>query len=142
MSPTSRERISATVARRPCFEPNPAWLWAAIRMALAGACGTPPDDSIASKQASLDLGPGLFEIDGNDPELPTHDLKPLGEIVASSKYVGLGEVMHTSGGIERMKDRVVRYLVEKKGFRALGLENSWLLVDHLQSYIQTCQGDI
>jgi erythromycin esterase-like protein len=88
------------------------------------------------------LGPGLWRLAGADPTLPQDDLEPLRHILAGAQIVGLGESFHTTGGEYRMKDRVFRFLVERMGYRALGMETSWRRAERVESYVQTCQGPI
>lgn len=85
-------------------------------------------------------GEGLWRITGTDPNLPQEDLEPLRRIVGGAQFVGLGESVHTSGGFYELKHRVFRYLVEQMGFRAFGMETSWIRAERVAEYVQTCQG--
>jgi erythromycin esterase-like protein len=84
--------------------------------------------------------PGIWSLDGHDPALPADDLEPLRQIVDKATVVGLGEAMHTSGGFHEMKDRSIRFLVEKMGFRVVAIESNWLPADRVAAYVQTCEG--
>jgi erythromycin esterase-like protein len=86
------------------------------------------------------LLPGIWRLDGDDPALPTGDLEPLRGIVGKATTVGLGESVHTSGGFHEMKDRTIRYLVQKLGFRAVAIESPWIDADQVAAYVQTCEG--
>ena len=84
--------------------------------------------------------PGIWRLDGMDPDLPYHDLEPLRQIVGNAPVVGLGETFHTSGGYYTMKHRVFRFLVEEMGFRAFAFETNWINAEHTARYVATCEG--
>ncbi len=84
--------------------------------------------------------PGLWRLHGTDPTLPQDDLEPLSRIVGKAQFVGLGESIHTSGGFYELKDRVLRFLVERMGFRAFGMETPWIPADQVEQFVQTCDG--
>lgn len=84
--------------------------------------------------------PGIWRLDGYDPALPAGDLEPLRGIVGKATTVGLGESVHTSGGFYEMKDRTIRYLVQRLGFRAVAIESPWIDADRVAAYVQTCEG--
>lgn len=88
----------------------------------------------------IPVGPGLFQLSGIDPDLPTDDLAPIRTIVGNARYVGLGEAFHTSGGFYQVKHRLFRYLVEEMGFRVLAMETPWIAAESVNTYVQTCQG--
>ncbi|HSI73574.1 MAG TPA: erythromycin esterase family protein [Fimbriimonas sp.] len=52
------------------------------------------------------------------------DLKPLDEVFANVRVVGLGEATHGSREIFQQKGRLFQFLVERHGFRVLALESS------------------
>jgi len=83
---------------------------------------------------------GLWRLSGTDPNLPQDDLEPLRQVIGGAQLVGLGESIHTSGGFYQLKDRTFRFLVERMGFRAFGMETSWFRADRVERYVQTCQG--
>jgi len=83
---------------------------------------------------------GVYALDGSDAGLAHDDLEPLGELIGEARIVGLGESMHGSGGFYRMKERVIRYLVEEKGFRLFALESLWESGDVLGDYLESCAG--
>lgn len=70
----------------------------------------------------------------------TPDLVALAPLIGNARVVGLGEVTHGSGSIFEMKHRLVRYLVEQKGFTGIVLESS-ADCEPLNQYLQTGQGD-
>lgn len=96
---------------------------------------------VAASTASFADADGVFPIVGSDTNLPDDDLKPFGDIVDGARVVGLGESIHTSGGYYQAKDRLIRYLVEKKGVRVFGMETPWILATAGTNYVANCQGD-
>lgn len=55
--------------------------------------------------------------------------------------VGIGEAAHGSRDFVTFRHRALRYLVEKKGFRALALEANWSTGMRLDDYLRTGRGD-
>lgn len=76
-----------------------------------------------------------------EPGRNNADLRALGGMIADAKVVGLGEATHGSHEFFTMKERVFRYLVEEKGFRAFALELSWSAGLEIDEYVQTGRGD-
>lgn len=97
----------------------------------------------AFAQGSTNVAPGLYRIYGYEPTLTDNsDLEPISRIVGGAKYVGLGESIHTSGGQYKLKHRIIKHLVENKGFRVLGWENPWIWSESITNYLETCSGDL
>jgi erythromycin esterase len=63
-------------------------------------------------------------------------------MVGGAEVVGLGEATHGSRDFFRMKHRVLRYLVEKKGFRTFSLELPWSSGVRLNEYVLDGKGDL
>ncbi len=88
-----------------------------------------------------EAGIETYVLAGYDPALPmTDDLAPFAEIVGGASVVGLGESWHTSGGYYLLKDRLFRFLVQEKGFRAFAIESNWESVERTNAYVQSCAG--
>lgn len=77
-----------------------------------------------------------------EPGGNTADLRPLASMIGDAKVVGLGEATHGSHEFFTMKERVFRYLVEKKGFTTFSLEMSWSSGLQIDDYLQTGNGDV
>lgn len=86
------------------------------------------------------LPPGVWALDGHDPNLPLDDLEPLRSVVGNASVVALGETIHTSGGFYRMKHRAFRFLVERMGFRAFAIESPWDSAQQVARFVETCEG--
>ncbi|MEQ1565072.1 MAG: erythromycin esterase family protein [Myxococcota bacterium] len=98
--------------------------------------GATPDETSAREP----VAPGVWALDGLDEDLPPDDLAPFFDAVGDAQFVGLGETIHTSGGYQQAKFRLVKALVEEKGFRAVGYESPWEDILAAQKYVRTCRG--
>ena len=107
---------------------------------LASSPGGPEEASEERRGHSNRVGPGLYRLQGTDPELPDDDLRPLRSLIGNATFVGLGESDHTNGSFYEMKHRVFRFLVEKMHFRAFGFETPWVEAELAREYVETCQG--
>ncbi len=76
------------------------------------------------------------------PGAPLSDLGHLRGVVGGAKIVALGEAVHSTAEISRLKHRVLRYLVEELGFRSIAWEDDWTLGLQLNEYVQTGRGDL
>lgn len=77
-----------------------------------------------------------------DPDAPLAELASLRELVGDATIVGIGP--STYGGHEQfeMTHRLVRFLVEELGFRALATEDDWDVALDLDRYVRTGEGDL
>ena len=97
--------------------------------------------SPAGAQPGIPVGPGLWRLHGEDPNLgSTDDLAPLRRMIGKATVVGLGESWHFSGDFYKMKHRIFRDLVQNMGFRAFGIESHWVSGEKANQYVQTCEG--
>lgn len=71
------------------------------------------------------LPPGFYDVNSIAFDAPSKDLKPFGKLIGNAKVVGLGESAHYSLGYAKARARLIRYLIEEKGFRAIGYESIW-----------------
>lgn len=104
---------------------------------VLGAATLPPPEERARQATAHDARP----LHTTEPYGDLSDLRPLGRMVGDAKVVGLGEATHSSHEFFTMKHRVLRYLVEHKGFRAFALETSWSTGLRLDRYVRTGEGD-
>ena len=82
-----------------------------------------------------------FAFSSDDPSAPQSELEPLRAKIGSATMVGLGEGTHGTREFQRMKHRIVKFLVSEMGFSHFGMEaplSSALMFDH---YLQTGEGD-
>jgi erythromycin esterase-like protein len=84
---------------------------------------------------------GAYRLSGNDPNLPFKDLEPLEDIIGEAKVVGVGHEWPSAGGSYIMQHRVFRFLVEKMGFRVMGIESPYFRALAIEQYVQgACSG--
>jgi erythromycin esterase-like protein len=67
--------------------------------------------------------PGVVPISGLDASLPDQELRVLDPMLKGAEIVSIGESVHGSGGFVKMQLRLVKYMVQRKGFRLLMIEN-------------------
>src|ERR1035437_8429432 len=71
--------------------------------------------------------------------IETADLNPLMERIGSARIVLLGEASHGNSEFYRMRERITRELIVKKGFRFVAIEADWpdaARVDHYVRHFQ------
>ena len=83
---------------------------------------------------------GVYELTtiGDTPN--TGDLEPFRSIVGNARFVALGESTHTSRGFYQAKVRLIKFMIEKMGFRALAFETPWLDGRKASEYVKSCAG--
>lgn len=77
-----------------------------------------------------------------DPAAPLDDLVPLRESVRGAAIVGLGESVHGASEELTLKHRMLRFLVEDRGFRSVAWEEDWTTGVEIDTYIRTGVGDL
>ena len=71
--------------------------------------------------------------------LETADLRPFLERIGDARIVLLGEATHGTSEFYRMRDRLTRELISKKGFRFVAIEGDWpdaARVDHYVRHLE------
>ncbi|MFI7064969.1 erythromycin esterase family protein [Kribbella sp. NPDC050124] len=84
-------------------------------------------------------------VDESVAEWIRRNAAPLGDLrqsIGGAQLVGLGEAVHSTAEITRLKHRVLRYLVERMGFRAIAFEEDWSLCTQVNEYVRTGRGDL
>jgi erythromycin esterase len=125
----------------------------ACLLLLAAAChdggalrgddaGETPDLAQSPPDLATPLPSGVSKITGSDPSIADDsDLSALDDVIGDATAVGLGESIHTSGGFHDLKARIVRHLVEKKGFRLIAWEWQRVSGDVVEQYLTDCPSD-
>ena len=108
--------------------------------AAAEAARRRPRPPAVPPAAGFPVLPGIFRLDGSDPNLPQEDLEPLRQIIGNAEMIALGESFHTSGGYYEMKHRIFRYLVERLGVRVFAIESPWAGAEQVAQFVETCEG--
>jgi erythromycin esterase len=76
-----------------------------------------------------------------DPSAPIEDLDFLAEVVGDARIVGVGESAHGIHEFYLARHRILRFLVEKLGFRAYVLESGWCEGVAVNEWIHGGTGD-
>jgi erythromycin esterase len=74
---------------------------------------------------------------GVDPQKDTRDLDALSQWMGNARVVAVGEPTHGTGEVFRLRLRLLQYLVEKKGFNTLMLEDNLAEVGLMNRYVLT-----
>jgi erythromycin esterase len=69
------------------------------------------------------------------------DLKKLKEIAADATIIALGEATHGTSEFFRMKNRVLEYAVKEMGVRIFGIEDHQMVVEKVNKYVLTGEGN-
>ena len=77
-----------------------------------------------------------------DPAAPLDDLGPLRRAIGNAAIVGLGESTHGAAEEIALKQRTLRLLVERMGFRTVAWEEDWTTGLQIDKYIRTGRGDL
>src|SRR5699024_8305342 len=100
-----------------------------------------------------ETGPGMLrarewitgaahQLDTTDPAAPLTDLEPLRETVGDAAVVGLARGAHGAREFSRLTHRVLRFLVERLGFRSLAIEADVRTGSAVDSWLRTGRGDL
>ncbi len=103
---------------------------------------TPDPGAKARQDVANWLKANAKPLASNDPTAPHDDLEPLRGMVGDAVIVGLGG--STYGAREQFTTihRVVRFLVEELGFRAVATEEDWDVALPLNDYVRSGYGDL
>lgn len=103
----------------------------------------PPELSAAEREAVVgSIGRLARPLASVEPEAPADDLAVLDDLVGEARVVALGEFSHGSSETFRMKHRIIRHLVERKGFRVVAFEGSWAAARTLDRYVGGGEADV
>jgi len=97
------------------------------------------DDS--EKVIVNDLNKYIHLLSGSSPSLDNSDLEVF-DIFAGAKIIGLGEATHGSKDFFQMKHRLIKYFVEKHGYRILGFEADMGECLYIDRFITKGKGNI
>ncbi|MEU9045040.1 MULTISPECIES: erythromycin esterase family protein [unclassified Kitasatospora] len=109
--------------------------------ATVAAADQPPDRSADATQRQSSAVVGeldaiAYPLRSTEAGGRETDLRALGAMIGDATMVGLGEATHGTHEFFTMKQRVLRYLVEEKGFTAFALETSWSSGLRVDDYVQ------
>lgn len=111
----------------------------AARADQPGSTDHPEITNRTSRQASTvirELNALARPLRSTEPTGSSSDLRPLDAMIGDATVVGLGEATHGAHEFFTMKQRVLRHLVEEKGFTTFALEASWSGGLRIDDYVQ------
>lgn len=115
----------------------------AAAVATPATAGTPRHSAVLTTTNVADaIERSAHPLWTTEPGAGLRDLHVLGRMVGDAEVVGLGEATHGSRDFFRMKHRVLRYLVEHKGFRSFSLELPWSSGVRINEYVLYGKGDL
>lgn len=112
---------------------------AVLSTAVAGSAGAAPAGRDGSVGEWIDRT--AVPLATTDPREPLDDLRALRRMVGAAPVVGLGESTHGSREQFRVKHRMVRFLVERMGFRTVAFEQDFAGGVLIDRYVVTGEGD-
>ena len=101
-----------------------------------------PDFREPGKTEIMELNKMAIPIKSLAPDADLKDLVPLNKIIGNTNFVALGENSHGSSTIYKLKLRMVKYMVEKKGFSIFALEAPTVEADRINDYILNSTGTL
>ncbi|MDJ1494104.1 erythromycin esterase family protein [Cytophagaceae bacterium DM2B3-1] len=87
------------------------------------------------------LKKAIIPLKSTSPSDPFTDLLALNEKIGKAHMIGLGENTHGSHEIFQMKHRLIRWLVEQKGFNVIAFEADMAAAEDVNKYVLTGKGD-
>ncbi len=96
-----------------------------------------PSNTVAHE---IPLPTGVFSLSSIGPELSDNELAPLQRVIGDATFVALGENTHATEGYSQAKVRMMRFLIEKMGFRTITFENPRGETMVVDDYITSCRG--
>lgn len=100
-------------------------------------------ESIGDRNQEIDreLKKYTIELNSTDPKENFCEMGNLEEILKEQRIIGLGEATHGTREFFRLKNRILRFLVEELGFRLLALEANFTEMLEIDKYIRNHDGD-
>jgi len=101
-----------------------------------------PEFKEPTKKEITELNKIAVPIQSLDSDADPEDLVPLNKIIGDANLVALGENSHGSSAIYKLKLRLVKYMVEKKGFSIFALESPTVEADRINDYVLNDTGTL
>ena len=101
-----------------------------------------PDFREPTNTEIMDLNKMAVPIKSLASDADLKDLVPLNKIIGNTNLVALGENSHGSSTIYKLKLRMVKYMVEKKGFSIFALESPAVEADRINDYVLHGKGTL
>jgi erythromycin esterase len=121
-----------------------------VALALAAAVlgttgvvyGTAADPARPSAAVTAWAARHADPLTSSEPDAPLADLAPLRRSIGAARVVGLGESAHGAAEETTLKHRVLRMLVEQRGFRTVAWEEDWTTGVEIDAYIHGGRQDL
>lgn len=101
-----------------------------------------PDFREPTNMEIMELNKMAVPIKSLAPDADLKDLVPLNNIIGNASILALGENSHGSSTIYKLKLRMIKYMVEKKGFSIFALEAPAVEADRINDYILNGTGTL
>ncbi|MEU8804367.1 erythromycin esterase family protein [Spirillospora sp. NPDC048819] len=116
------------------------WLVPGVGLAVLLG-GAPPAGAQAPRSVDRWIERHAVPLTTADPAAPLGDLRSLRQPVGDAAIVGLGESVHGTAEETMLKHRVLRFLVERMGFRSIAWEEDWTTGLKVNAYVLLGKGD-
>ena len=93
-------------------------------------------DTVKSTSADASLTAMILDACEEFESVESANLEPLMERIGDARVVLLGEASHGSSEFYRMRERITRELVRKKGFAFIGIEGDWPDAARIDHYVR------
>jgi protein-L-isoaspartate(D-aspartate) O-methyltransferase len=103
---------------------------------LVGAEGWAPQEHRAFKTQDGSLAQAMSKVSEKFESTDTADLAPLMRRVGDARIVLLGEATHGTSEFYRMRERISRELIERKGFSFVAIEGDWPDAARIDHYVR------
>ena len=87
------------------------------------------------------IGANARALATTDPADDLTDLEPLASMASGAVIVGIGESTRAGREVTALGHRVLRLLAENLGFRVLAIQDDETVVERLDAYVRTGEGD-
>jgi len=103
---------------------------------LVGAEGWSPQGQRPAKSRDGTLAAAVSKISEKFKSIESANLKPLLERIGDARVVLLGEATHGTSEFYRMRERISRELIKRKGFSFVAIEGDWPDAARIDHYIR------
>lgn len=84
----------------------------------------------------------IYPIDMSNPDISNNEnLKFLDKIIGNSEIIALGEVTHSSSEIFKIKNRIIRYLIQKQNFDLFTIESPMVETYNINDFLLNNKSD-
>lgn len=92
--------------------------------------------NFSTETGTLELSDWITEQAEPFDSIENADLSPLMERIGGARIVLIGEASHGTSEFYRMRQRITAELIQRKGFRRIGIEGDWPDVEWIDEYVR------